>query len=102
MAFLEILPNLCANLALLYRMLAVYPASHTSRQNFLAVVGPAIAMKALRLATITVVLVYGQRNPIDAMSAQFSPQERRWAIVDRCITALDNVYVRPRREGRVR
>jgi hypothetical protein len=101
MAFLEILPNLCADLALLYRMLAVYPASLTSRKNFLAVVGPAIAMKVLRLATITVVLVYSQKNGVDAMSAHFSLPERQWAIVDQCIAALDNVYARSDRQGPV-
>jgi hypothetical protein len=95
MAFLEILPNFCADLALLCRMLAVYPPSLTSRANFAAVVGPAIAMKLMRIVSITIVLVYGSRNQIDAIATHFTSQERTWAILDRCITALDNVYVRP-------
>jgi hypothetical protein len=92
MAFLEILPNLCADLGLLCRMLAVYPPSLTSRANFTAVVGPAVVMKLMRIMGITIIIVLSSRDQINAITPHFSTQERVWAIFDRCITAIDNVY----------
>jgi hypothetical protein len=101
MAFLEILPNFFADLALLCRMLAVYPPSLTSRVKFVAIVGPAVAVKLMRIVGIIVVMFYASRHQIDAISPHFISQEHVWAIFDRCITALDNVYARLRRAGLV-
>jgi hypothetical protein len=74
-------------------MLAVYPASLTSRTKFFAVFVPTVAMKLVRIVTITLALVHAQRHPVVALTYHLSSGgwQRTWAILDRCVTALDNV-----------
>jgi hypothetical protein len=93
-ALLELLPSFFADLALLCRMLAVYPPPLTSKAKFYAVFAPAVAFKLLRLASIVMLAVYVKRNPADIITFTWSPQLRTWASVDRSVTALDNAYVR--------
>jgi hypothetical protein len=90
---LDVLPNFVADLALLCRMLAVYPRSTTSRLKFFAIFTPAIILKVMRAVSIIVFLVYLNQGTVGATYFAWSPQERIWSFIDRTFTALDNAYV---------
>jgi hypothetical protein len=87
---LDVLPNFVADLALLCRMLAVYPRSTTPRLKFLAIFTPAMMLKVMRVVSVVVFLVYLNQTSLGATYFAWSPQERAWTIIDRTFTALDN------------
>jgi hypothetical protein len=91
---LDVLPNFFADLALLCRMLAVYSSPLTSKPRFYAIFGITVVFKVLRVISISLFLVYIGRGPVHAVTFKWTSQERMWSLVDRCVTAVDNAYVR--------
>jgi hypothetical protein len=88
---LDGLPNFCADLALMCRMLVVYPLSSTPRSTFVATFAPLAAFKIGRVVCTLVFMTYYDRNPADAVGVALSGTERAWLITNQTLAALDNV-----------
>jgi hypothetical protein len=90
---LDILPNFVADCALICRMLAVYSSPLTSKPRYYVILGTTITIKMMRVVCIIIFLFYIGRGPVSSVTYQWNSQQRIWTIVDRCVTAIDNVYV---------
>jgi hypothetical protein len=87
---LELLPNWVADLALLYRILAVYPRSTTPRLQFVLIFTPPIVFKVVRIACWIGFLVALTRPGGQPPHFLWTKEERLWTVVERLFTALDN------------
>jgi hypothetical protein len=88
------LPNFVADLALSARLLAVYPPRTTPRAVLARVLGPALAVKLARAASMAVIYAYdGQNAPGAGLFVYWSKWERAWLIANRALTVVDNACV---------
>jgi hypothetical protein len=88
------LPNFVADLALSARLLAVYPPRTTPRAVLARVLGPAVAVKFARAASMAVIGAYdGQIVPGAGLFVYWSEWERAWLIANRALTVVDNACV---------
>jgi hypothetical protein len=90
---LELLPNWIADLALLYRIMAVYPATTTPRWKRALVLAPPVLFKAVRVACWIGFAVALTRPGGEPPHFQWTLEERIWTVVERAFTALDNRFV---------
>jgi hypothetical protein len=82
------LPNFVADLALSARLLAVYPPRTTPRAVLARVLGPALAVKLARAASMAVIWAYdGQIVPGAGLFVYWSEWERAWLIANRALHA---------------
>jgi hypothetical protein len=86
------LPNFMADLALLFRMLVVYPPSTTHRVKFVLILMPAVLLKLIRAASFLVFItnVTKARHGSAATSAILTPEAEAGVIIERVCAALDN------------
>jgi hypothetical protein len=87
---LELLPNWVADLALLYRIMAVYPSATTRTWKRALILTPPIVFKAVRVAC-WIGFDYALTRPGgEPPHFTWTPEERTWTVVERSFTALDN------------
>jgi hypothetical protein len=91
-SFLQDGANFFADLALLFRMLAVYPRTNTPRWKRAAIIAPAIALKVIRVMTC-IVLAFDQPTEASDSSFVLSPRQRVYMVLGRFATAADNACV---------
>jgi hypothetical protein len=82
------IPNLLADLALMCRVLAIYPISSTPRYKFSAIIFPLAVCNLLRLVCWGMILYYKSLNTDSATTVQ-----ERWYLAERVFTLVDNGYV---------
>jgi hypothetical protein len=88
---LELSPNFVADIALLFRMLAVYPRSETPSRQWLLIFIPPLIFKAVRVACWTGFLVALTVDPGGQLPHFYwTKAERQWTVVERSFTAVDN------------
>jgi hypothetical protein len=87
----ELTPNLVADIALLYRLLAVYPYKSTPTARWTAIIVPPIAFKAARVAC-WVGFLYAVTYEHGGLLPHFTwtPTMRHWMVGERTVTAVDN------------
>jgi hypothetical protein len=87
---LELLPNWIADLALLYRIMAVYPRATTPRWQYFLILTPPIIFKAVRVACWIGFDIALTRPHGELEHFKWTLEERHWTVVERSFTALDN------------
>jgi hypothetical protein len=88
---LELSPNFVADIALLFRMLAVYPRAATPTGRWLLIFTPPLVFKAVRVACWAGFLVALTVEPGGQLPHFYwTAEERRWTVVERSFTAVDN------------
>jgi hypothetical protein len=93
MGVLDGLPNFFADLALLCRMLVVYPYSMTSHPRYFAIFVPVICIKIIRIVSMIVTVSLALHHPAHVGSFAWTNTNRIWAIVNITAAAVDNGYV---------
>jgi hypothetical protein len=87
---LELIPNFVADIALYYRMLAVYPFSATPTVKWSLIFAPPIVFKGVRVACWTGFLIALTRPGGQLPHFQWTKEERWWTVTERVFTAVDN------------
>jgi hypothetical protein len=90
---LDGLPNFFADLALLCRMLVVYPYSTTGRLRYFAIFVPVVCIKILRIVSMAVTISLALHQAAHVGSFAWTNANRIWVIVNVSSAALDNWYV---------
>jgi hypothetical protein len=91
---LELIPNWVADIALLFRLLAVYPYSSTPTARWCGIIVPPLVFKLVRVACWTGFLYALTAEPGGQLPHfLWTPQERQWTVGERTVTAIDNAYV---------
>jgi hypothetical protein len=90
--FLDEMPNFVADIALLLRMLAVYPYSSTPRLKFVALFSLPLCFKVVRLLAMGETMYYAGQEMVNAgTSLTLAAQSQAWVVVGRVFDAVDNM-----------
>lgn len=84
-------PNFIVDLALLFRLLAIYPYATTPRAKFLLMFIPIFVLKAVRILSIAMLVkLVGYSFATETIRYEWVAEERAWTIADKVLTAVDN------------
>jgi hypothetical protein len=83
-------PNFLADLALLCRMLAVFPYSQTPRLKFFAIFTPVICFKIIRVVSLLESTMLSLWGMAQADSFSWTSTNRAWVLVYTVCAAVDN------------
>jgi hypothetical protein len=93
---LDEMPNFFADIALLLRMLAVYPYSTTPRLQFVALFSLPVCLKIVRLVAVGEIMYWdGTKTLQSATALKLASQSQVWVVISRVFDAVDNLYVSP-------
>jgi hypothetical protein len=84
------LPTFAVDIALLLRMLAVYPFNDTFKPKFFAIFTPTILLKIARVCTWIVWEVHEPKDVLSQVAERYIPIQRRMILISNVLTAIDN------------